>query len=199
MKLVVGLGNPGSKYETTRHNVGFLAIDRLVEKWKAQGPSLKNQGEVYQASLLGEKILLVKPQTFMNRSGLCVAPLFQFYQCDASDLIVIHDDLDLGPLVLRLKTGGGAGGHNGLKSIDESLGKNLNGYHRVRIGIGHPARLENSPRDWSKLSPADYVLMPFTDDELSRLDPLLDEVSEAIEEVIQGKIQAAMTRVHRQK
>ncbi len=199
MKIVVGLGNPGSKYETTRHNVGFLAVDRLVEKWKAQGPQVKNQAEIYQASLQGEKILLVKPQTFMNRSGISVAPLFQFYQCDANDLIVIHDDLDLAPLTLRLKTGGGAGGHNGLKSIDESLGKNLNGYHRVRIGIGHPARLVDSPRDWSKLSPADYVLMPFTDDELARLDPLLDEVADAIEEIIQGKIQAAMTRVHRQK
>jgi PTH1 family peptidyl-tRNA hydrolase len=199
MKLVVGLGNPGSKYETTRHNVGFLAVDRLVEKWKAQGPQVKNQGEIYQTSLQGEKILLVKPQTFMNRSGVSVAPLFQFYQCDANDLIVIHDDLDLNPLTLRLKTGGGAGGHNGLKSIDESLGKNLNGYHRVRIGIGHPARLVDSPRDWSKLSPADYVLMPFTEDELARLDPLLDEVADAIEEIIQGKIQAAMTRVHRQK
>ncbi len=199
MKLVVGLGNPGSKYETTRHNVGFLAIDRLIEKWKAQGPSLKHQGEIYQTTVRGEKVLLIKPQTFMNRSGLCVAPIFQFYQCQASDLIVIHDDLDLSPLTLRLKTGGGAGGHNGLKSIDESLGKNLNGYHRVRIGIGHPARLLDAPRDWSRLSPADYVLMPLMDDELGKLDPLLDQVAEAIEEIIQGKIQAAMTRIHRHK
>ncbi len=203
MKLVVGLGNPGLKYETTRHNVGFLAIDRLIERWKAQGPQIKNQGEIYQATVQGEKVLLVKPQTFMNRSGICVAPIFQFYQCAASDLIVIHDELDLNPLVLRLKTGGGAGGHNGLKSIDESLGKNLNGYHRVRIGIGHPARLpadaDGSRRDWSRMSPADYVLMPFSDQELSELDPLLDEAAGAIEEIIQGKVQAAMTRVHRQK
>ncbi len=203
MKLVVGLGNPGLKYETTRHNVGFLAIDRLIERWKAQGPQVKNQGEIYQATVQGEKVLLVKPQTFMNRSGICVAPIFQFYQCAASDLIVIHDELDLNPLVLRLKTGGGAGGHNGLKSIDESLGKNLNGYHRVRIGIGHPARLPADAgglgRDCSRMSPADYVLMPFSDQELSELDPLLDEAAGAIEEIIQGKVQAAMTRVHRQK
>ncbi len=203
MKVVVGLGNPGPKYETTRHNVGFLTIDRLIERWKAQGPLQKSQGEIFQASVHGEKVLLVKPQTFMNRSGQCVGPLLQFYHCEANDLIVIHDELDLNPLTLRLKTGGGAGGHNGLKSIDESLGKNLNGYHRVRIGIGHPARLSTAdtatPRDWSRLSPADYVLMPFLDDELSRLDPILDEVTVAIEEIIQGKMQTAMTRVNRQK
>lgn len=203
MKLIVGLGNPGPKYETTRHNAGFLAIDRLIDRWKAQGPQNKNQGEIYQATFQGEKVLLVKPQTFMNRSGLCVAPLFQFYQCSPDDLVVIHDELDLNPLVLRLKTGGGAGGHNGLKSIDESLGKASNGYHRVRIGVGHPARLpddgEKGQRELSRFSPADYVLMPFSDLELKELDSLLDEVAGAVEEIIQGKILAAMTRIHGQK
>lgn len=199
MKLVVGLGNPGLKYETTRHNVGFLAIDRLIERWKADGPSQKYHSELFQASVHGEKVLLLKPQTYMNRSGVSVAPPFQFYQCQPQDLIVIHDDLDLAPLSLRIKTGGGAGGHNGLKSIDESLGKNQQGYHRVRIGIGHPARTEGLARELSRVSPADYVLMPFTDHELNELDPVLDEVSQAIEQIIQGKVQAAMTQFNRSK
>src|SRR4051794_16113943 len=138
MKIVVGLGNPGPKYETTRHNVGFLAVDRLIDEWKATGPASKHQGEVYQADVRGEKVLLVKPETFMNLSGRCVAPLMVFFKCKPSDLIVIHDDLDLIPFALRIKTGGGTGGHNGLKSLDESLGAGQNGYHRIRIGIGHP-------------------------------------------------------------
>jgi PTH1 family peptidyl-tRNA hydrolase len=199
MKLVVGLGNPGPKYETTRHNVGFLALDRLIERWKAVGPVQKNQGEVFQATLQGEKVCLVKPQTYMNLSGQCVGHLFNFYQCQPEDLIVIHDDLDLNPLVLRLKTGGGAGGHNGLKSIDENLGQNQTGYHRVRIGIGHPSRIVDRSSHLSKCSPASYVLMPFLDEELEKLDSLFDQMSEAVEQILGGKIQAAMTQVNRQK
>ncbi len=195
MKIVVGLGNPGPKYETTRHNVGFLAVDRLVEKWNATGPSNKNNAEIFQADVAGEKVYLVKPQTYMNRSGQSVAPLFQFYQCTPGDLIVIHDDLDLNSMALRLKTGGGAGGHNGLKSIDESLGKERNGYHRARIGIGHPTRTVPP----LPISPADYVLMQFSDAELEKLNPVLDEVAGAVEEIVKGRMQAAMTLVNRSK
>jgi peptidyl-tRNA hydrolase, PTH1 family len=197
MKIIAGLGNPGPKYETTRHNVGFLAIDRLVERWKASGPVQKSQGEVYQGSVLGEKILLVKPMTYMNLSGKCIAPLYQFYQCKPEDLIIIHDDLDLAPLNLRLKTGGSAGGHNGLKSIDECLGKTQSGYHRVRIGVGHPSRTPGLPGHISRLSAADYVLMPFTDSERADLDSLLDDVTLAVEEILQGRILQAMNRFHK--
>lgn len=195
MKIIVGLGNPGPQYETTRHNVGFLAVDRLVEKWAASGPIVKYQGEIFQATHKGEKVLLIKPKTYMNLSGRCVGPIFSFYQADAHDLIVIHDDLDLPALALRLKTGGGTGGHNGLKSIDEHLGKENTKYHRIRIGIGHPSRTETMQR----MSPADYVLMQLSDEELQELDSLLDNVVGAAEEILAGQIQTAMNKYHRLK
>ena len=193
MKLVVGLGNPGPKYETTRHNVGFLAIDRLVERWKATGPVSKYKAEIYQGSVAGEQVLLIKPQTFMNLSGQSVAPIFTFYKCVADDVIVLHDDLDLKPISMRLKTGGGAGGHNGLKSMDECLGAAQNGYHRVRLGIGHPTALS------LRIAPVDYVLQNFTDDELVRLDPLLNQVGQAIELIIGGQMKKAMNEFNRKE
>ncbi len=195
MKIVAGLGNPGPKYETTRHNVGFLAIDRLVDRWKASGPVIKNQAELYQANVDGQSVYLVKPLTYMNLSGRSIAPLFTFYRCAPQDLVVIHDDLDLPAMALRLKTGGGTGGHNGLKSIDECLGKEMNRYHRVRIGIGHPSLSEQT----RAMSPADYVLKPFSDFELQELDPILEDVAGAVEEILQGNIQKAMNQYHRSK
>ncbi|MBC7691177.1 MAG: aminoacyl-tRNA hydrolase [Methylotenera sp.] len=191
MKLVVGLGNPGPKYETTRHNVGFLAIDRLVERWRATGPVDRNQAEVYQAKVGSEQVLLIKPMTFMNLSGKSLGPLFTFYKCKPEDVIVIHDELDLLPITLRLKAGGGSGGHNGLKSIAEHIGTDNIGYYRVRLGVGHP-RMFNM-----RMSPADYVLGQFTNDELKRLDPLLDQAAQAIEWVIDGNIRKAMNEFNR--
>ncbi len=199
MKILVGLGNPGVKYETTRHNVGFLAVDRLVDRWRASGPIKRWQGEVFQAVVQGEQVLIVKPRTFMNLSGQCIGPLFGFYQCKPEDLIVIHDDLALPPFELRLKTGGGTGGHNGLKSIDENLGKDQCGYYRVRIGIGHPSQLPSQAEAIARSSPADYVLQQFRDEELKVLGPLLDSVGDSIELILQGRIQLAMNQYHRAK
>jgi PTH1 family peptidyl-tRNA hydrolase len=195
MKLIVGLGNPGPQYETSRHNVGFLAVDRLIDVAKASGPVNKSHGIVYQADWHSEKVLFIKPQTFMNLSGKCVGPLFNFYQCKPDDLIVIHDDLDLDPFVVRLKTGGGTGGHNGLKSIDATIGKDNINYHRIRIGIGHPARIP----DQGGRSPSDHVLGLFDDHELADLDTILDDVVQAAAEILQGRIQSAMTNLHRKK
>jgi PTH1 family peptidyl-tRNA hydrolase len=193
MKLIVGLGNPGPKYETTRHNVGFLAVDRLLDSWKAGGLAIKNQAEVFSATVGTEKVLLVKPQTFMNLSGKSVAPLFTFYKCKPEDLIVIHDELDLDSMSMRVKVGGGTGGHNGLKSIDECLGSEQNGYYRVRLGIGHPRPLG------LKLSPADYVLQPFGDSELEKLDLFLDQVEKAVALIVAGRGLAAMTEFNRKE
>ncbi len=189
MKLVVGLGNPGPKYELTRHNVGFLAVDRLIDRWKAEGPQSRNQAEVYTARVAGESVLLVKPQTFMNLSGRSVGPLATFYKVDPSEIVVIHDELDLAPLSFRIKTGGGAGGHNGLRSIDECLGATKTGYHRIRMGIGQP--LLPSGR---RVSAEKHVLEPFSSEELSGLDPLLDEVAEAVELILRGEATRAMNR-----
>lgn len=193
MKLIVGLGNPGPKYETTRHNVGFLALDRLIDGWSAEGPIKKFEGEVFQTLRQGESVLLVKPQTFMNLSGKCVGPLFRFYRLNPADLIVIHDDLDLLPMSIRIKQGGGTGGHNGLKSLDEHLGKEQTDYFRIRIGIGHPASLG------LRNSPVDYVLEQYKDDELQKLDTLLDEVSQAIELLLTGDSGKAMTQFNTRK
>lgn len=186
MKIVVGLGNPGPKYETTRHNVGWLALDRLIDAWKAQGPQVKNQAEVWQTRVGSEQVLLVKPLTFMNLSGRAVGPLATFYKCAPSDIVVLQDEVDLPPMSFRLKTGGGSGGHNGLKSLDSSLGANT--YHRVRIGVGHP-------RDFNpRMDTADWVLGQFSDQELNELDPLLDEIQSAVEMLLTGDAKLAMNR-----
>lgn len=184
MKIIVGLGNPGRKYETTRHNVGWLALDRMIEDWRATGPTVRNQAEVWSATVAGEKVLLVKPQTFMNLSGRAVAPLVQFYKCEPQDLIVIHDELDLAPATMKIKTGGGNGGHNGLKSIDECLG--TSDYHRVRIGIGHS-------RDFNPhMDVADWVLSQFSQSECNDLDPLLDRARDAVQLLVRGDLKKAM-------
>ncbi|MBC7386518.1 MAG: aminoacyl-tRNA hydrolase [Cryobacterium sp.] len=183
MKIIVGLGNPGSKYETTRHNVGWLALDRMIDDWKAVGPKTQNQAEVWTANLGGEKVLLLKPQTFMNLSGRAVAPIVQFYKASPEDLIVIHDELDIPPNTLKLKTGGGNGGHNGLKSIDECLG--LNNYHRVRIGIGHP-------RDYRpQMDVADWVLAHYSPSECADLDEVFTRTRDAVRMLVAGDMKRA--------
>lgn len=187
MKIIAGLGNPGARYETTRHNVGFLAADRLIERWGAQGPSSKHEAQIYQASVGGEKVLILKPQTFMNESGRSVAPLMRMHKCEPGELIVIYDELDLKSMATRIKTGGGAGGHNGIKSIDAHLGALANNYHRIRIGIGHPRALG------LQISPSDYVLQQFSDGELEGLDGVLDRVAEAAERILKGDASGAMT------
>lgn len=191
MKLVVALGNPGPKYETTRHNAGWLALDYLIDEWRATGPVSQNEGEVYQASVGGEKVLLVKPQTYMNNSGKCVGPIFKFYKLKPEDLVVLHDEVDLKPMVLRMKTGGGTGGHNGIKSLDAHLGAGNTSYHRIRIGVGKPSPLNEETKH---LSTADYVLQPFTDDELKAFEDLLGKVKTATELILQGEMNSAMNR-----
>jgi PTH1 family peptidyl-tRNA hydrolase len=190
VKLVVGLGNPGPKYETTRHNAGFLAVDYLVDEWKATGPNSVGDGESWQATVAGEKVLIVKPLTYMNLSGKCVAPLFKFYKLKPEDLIVIYDEIDLKPGVLRLKTGGGSAGHNGIKSIDASLGAGLTAYHRVRVGVGRPA-------PGNPIAVADYVLGQFLDDEVSGLESLFPKIAQATRRLIEGDSLGAMTEFNR--
>ncbi len=133
LKLIVGLGNPGEEYRQTRHNVGFDLVDEIASELRL---SWQNKPKFFSDLALSDAYTLQKPTTYMNRSGQAVAAFAQFYKIPPEAILVLHDDLDLAPGALRLKTGGGAGGHNGLKSIDQSLG-NPN-YHRLRIGIGHP-------------------------------------------------------------
>lgn len=139
MKLFIGLGNPGAKYARNRHNIGYMAVERIATDhgfgpWKA-----KFQGRVSEGRLGGDKVLLLKPETFMNLSGQSVGEAMRFYKLDPADVTVFHDELDLVPGKCRVKQGGGHAGHNGLRSLHGHIG---DGYARVRLGIGHPGRKE---------------------------------------------------------
>ncbi|NOD93081.1 aminoacyl-tRNA hydrolase [Ruegeria sp. HKCCD4884] len=166
MKLFVGLGNPGSKYARNRHNIGFMAVERIAEDhgfgpWKS-----KFQAEIAEGRLGDEKVLLIKPQTFMNRSGQSVGEAMRFYKLDSTDVTIFHDELDLAPGKVRVKAGGGHAGHNGLRSIHDHISP---AYDRVRLGIGHPGRKE-------MVSP--YVLGDFSKADADWLDDVLRGVSD---------------------
>lgn len=164
--LVVGLGNPGNEYNLTRHNVGFMAIDSIAPDdavWKNEKKALTTRFDFD-----GVRIILAKPQTFMNNSGESVAALMQFYKVPLENLIVIHDDMDLKVGTLREKTGGSSAGHNGIKSIDAHVG---NQYRRIRIGIGHP-RDFNSP-----ISPSDWVLGKFDAEQLKQIKSVIKTIT----------------------
>lgn len=191
MKLIVGLGNPGRKYEGHRHNVGFMAVDQLARKLSVGSWNSRAQGQVCSAEIQGEKTLLVKPETFMNLSGRCVSELYRFHKCTPEDLIVIHDELDLSPYELKIKKGGGTGGHNGLKSIEECLGSDQNGYYRIRMGIGHPRNF--APH----LDVADYVLQNFPSSESALLQRTLEDAEQAAILIAKGNANQAMNQFNR--
>src|SRR5690606_38412019 len=134
-----GLGNPGSQHAANRHNVGFMAADAIARRHSFSPWSKKFRGLVAEGTLGGEKVLLLKPQTFMNLSGQSVGEALRFYKLEPAALAVLYDELDLAPGKVRVKSGGGHGGHNGIKSIDQHVGRD---YRRVRIGIGHPGAKE---------------------------------------------------------
>ena len=167
MLLIAGLGNPGSKYAGNRHNIGFMAADLMARRHHFAPWQKKFSGEICEGMLDGEKTILLKPQTFMNNSGQSVGEALRFYKLDLSDLIVIYDELDLFPGKLRVKTGGGSGGHNGIRSIDAHAGP---AYRRVRLGIGHPG---------SKDLVHNWVLGDFAKSDKDWLEPFLDAVAEA--------------------
>jgi peptidyl-tRNA hydrolase, PTH1 family len=183
VKLVVGLGNPGPKYERTRHNIGFLAIDAIVQRWKLRGPREKFNGEIAEGEIDGERVIALKPMTFMNNSGESVAPAARFYKIEPADVIVIHDELDLAEGKLRVKRGGGAAGHNGLRSIDAHLGAE---YWRMRLGIGHPGR---------KDLVLTYVLQNFLPEETVWLDKLIPALAAALPLFLAGQDSAFMSKV----
>jgi PTH1 family peptidyl-tRNA hydrolase len=166
--LFVGLGNPGAKYENTRHNIGFRVIDKLVDDSNARDISKSSfEGELYRST----NALFLKPTTFMNLSGKSVIAVKNFFKIDLEDIIVIHDDIDLPFGAVRFKKGGGHGGHNGLKSIDAAVGKE---YIRVRVGVDKPQY---------KSQVADYVLSDFSSIESSKLDMLITHCAKACEEL----------------
>lgn len=172
--LLVGLGNPGAEYASTRHNVGFMAIDNIAAYYNANRFSVKFKSQYSIVYLDNYKIILQKPLTYMNNSGVAVAQTLSFFKLSLDHLIVIHDDIDLQNLQIKYKTGGGAGGHNGLKSIDQHCGNN---YHRLRIGIGRPS---------DKNFVSNYVLSNFTKIEILDLTNMLDLIAANLALLIKG-------------
>jgi PTH1 family peptidyl-tRNA hydrolase len=185
MKLIIGLGNPGNEYERTRHNAGFMAVDRLAQRNAMGGDAGRSRFHslVLEGHVAGERCVLMKPMTFMNRSGLSAGEAVNFYKLDgATDVMVLVDDVALPLGRIRLRGDGGAGGHNGLKDIERALGSNV--YPRMRIGIDPPGRVPQ----------VDYVLQRFSESQLRELDPALDAVADAVECWIKEGIDKAMTR-----
>ncbi|TPK34099.1 aminoacyl-tRNA hydrolase [Mesorhizobium sp. B2-5-3] len=175
MPLVfAGLGNPGAKYAANRHNVGFMAVDAIARRHSFSPWSKKFQGLIAEGTLGGEKIILIKPQTFMNLSGQSVGEALRFYKLGPGALTVFYDEIDLAEGKLRIKTGGGTGGHNGIRSIDGHVG---NAYRRVRIGVGHPGVKEMVQH---------HVLGDFGKTDRDWLDPLLDAVADNAAMIVKG-------------
>jgi PTH1 family peptidyl-tRNA hydrolase len=186
MRLLVGLGNPGARYARNRHNVGFMALDAIARRHGVAGFRSRFKGETAEATIGGDRRLLLKPQTFMNDSGESVAAAAHFYKIPPEEIAVIHDEIDLRPGKLRVKLGGGNAGHNGLRSIDALFGSD---YWRVRIGVGHPGIKE-------LVQP--YVLQNFAADELTLwVMPLLDAIADTIGLLLSGAPDAFMSEVAR--
>lgn len=183
MKLIVGLGNPGAKYAHNRHNIGFMAVDRIAEDhgfspWKA-----KHQGLVSEGRFGSERAILLKPETFMNLSGQSVQAAMRFHKIDPADVIVLHDEIDLAPAKVKCKTGGGHAGHNGLRSIHAHIGPD---YHRVRLGVGHPGHKDAVPG---------YVLRDFAKADENWLDDVLRGISDGAPELARGNTSKFMNAV----
>lgn len=182
--IVVGLGNPGAKYERTRHNAGFIAIDYIAEKHGTRIDRAKFSSLVGECVIGGSRVLLMKPQTFMNLSGVAVGEAAAFYKIPADRVIVLHDEISFDPGVIRLRRKGSAGGHNGLKNIIERLGSD--GFPRVKIGVGKKPTPEYDLVDW--------VLGKLTDEGMAALTARLADIDSSVELMLDGKIDDAMCR-----
>ncbi len=183
MRILVGLGNPGPKYQNHRHNVGFMAADAIHRRHSFSPWSKKFSALVADGRIGDEKVLLLKPQSFMNLSGQSVGEAMRFHKLGPSDLVVFYDELDLAPGKVRVKTGGGAGGHNGIRSLDAHCGKD---YRRVRIGIGHPGVKE-------LVTP--HVLGDFAKADAEWLEPLLDAIADNVVILVGGDDNGFMNKV----
>ncbi|MCK4946237.1 MAG: aminoacyl-tRNA hydrolase [Alphaproteobacteria bacterium] len=183
MWLIVGLGNPGSQYKRNRHNIGFMAVDEIVRRHDLSSSKKKFQALLSEGEIVGEKVLVLKPQTYMNLSGQSVQAAVSFYKIPLDHVVVFHDDLDLASGKIRVKFSGGAAGHNGLRSIDDHLGKD---YWRVRLGIGHPGDKEFVTQ---------HVLGDFAKADKLWLEKLLEAIAENAERLIKKDMDGFMSRV----
>ncbi len=185
MHLVLGLGNPGAKYKRTRHNAGFLVVDRLANRWGARVERRQFGALVDKARVASADAVLAMPQQFMNLSGQAATSLRGYYKVDIGDVVVVHDDVDIAFGDVRVKSGGGHGGHNGLRDIQAKLGKN--DFVRVRFGVSRP------PPGWET---ANYVLANWRDDEIEQLDELVDRAADAVEAVLRDGPKRAMNDIN---
>ncbi len=186
IKLIVGLGNPGQDYQSHRHNVGFWFCDALAD---LHGSAFKKEskffGEVAKVNLAGLNVYLLKPSTYMNRSGQSIQAVAKFYQIHADEILVVHDELDLNPGIAKIKFGGGHGGHNGLRDTIKALSSN--DFYRIRLGIGHPG---------DKTKVADFVLNTPNKSELELIQTALANALSVTQQVIEGKTEQAMNTLH---
>lgn len=183
MKIIAGLGNPDAKYNGTRHNIGFSVIDRIADKYNISMDIKKHKGVCGKGVIEGEKVVLVKPQTYMNLSGECLREVVDFYKVDTEDVIVIFDDISLDVGKLRIRAKGSAGGHNGIKSIIAHLGSE--GFPRIKCGVG------DKPKGYDL---ADYVLGHFSKEELPAIEEERDKAASACACIITEGIDAAMNK-----
>jgi PTH1 family peptidyl-tRNA hydrolase len=184
MHLIVGLGNPGSKYASNRHNIGFMAVDEILHRFSFSDGKDKFSGLISTGEIEGHKVVVLVPLTFMNNSGKSVQAAASFYKIPPENIIVIHDDLDLEPTKIKIKNGGGDAGHNGLRSITQMLG--TPNYNRIRVGIGHPG-------DKSRVH--NYVLSDFSKAEIPLFDELCVRLADEIPLIIKGETGKALTNL----
>ncbi len=189
MYIITGLGNPDRQYEGTRHNAGFDVIDRIAEKYNIAVDTKKHRALIGKGIIEGQKVILAKPQTYMNLSGESIKSLMDYYKIEPeSELIVIYDDISLGVGQLRIRAKGSAGGHNGIKNIIAHLGREV--FPRIKVGVGEKP---------SKMDLADYVLGHFSKEEKKEMEAGYDKAINAVEMMVQGDIQKAMNEYNRKK
>jgi PTH1 family peptidyl-tRNA hydrolase len=186
IKLIVGLGNPGKDYQSHRHNVGFWFCEALAHLYAGNfKKEARFFGEVAQINISGRNVQLLKPTTFMNCSGQSIQSIANFYQINANEILVVHDELDINPGIAKIKSDGGHGGHNGLRDTIKALGAKI--FHRLRIGIGHPS---------DKSQVANFVLHAPSKGELEKIQDALSDSLQVIEDVINGNLDKAMKTLH---
>ncbi|HET9116788.1 MAG TPA: aminoacyl-tRNA hydrolase [Pseudonocardiaceae bacterium] len=185
LALIVGLGNPGPSYAGNRHNAGFMVLDELARRVGGRFTSHKAGADLLEARLAGLRVIMARPRSFMNVSGPVVAGTARYFKIPATDVVVVHDDLDLDYGVLKVKRGGGEGGHNGLRSISACLGSK--DYLRVRFGIGRPP---------GRMDPADFVLRDFSAVQRRELDLLIDRCADAVEQLLAQGLAATQNQLH---
>ncbi|MCL7488208.1 MAG: aminoacyl-tRNA hydrolase [Desulfobulbaceae bacterium] len=188
--LIVGLGNPGTQYQQTRHNAGFIALDYFAAKNGLEIRTEKMQGHFCSARLSGKKVLLLKPMTYMNRSGDCVISFTRYFDLDLDNLLVLHDDLDLDSGRIKMVSGGGAGGHNGIRSLVNQLG--TSDFARLKIGIGHPRNQEET----AAMPVERFVLSGFMAEEWDLFQRNLDLIAQGVSLFIEKGISSAMNSIN---